>query len=134
MPQNVYAVDATLARSSNSEEDFAGYRIFYRPEAQSYNYEEPVSQGPDTICTIVHSLEAKEKTMTESKKDFFWNAANGLEHSFGLMDFQGYGFTGKIRAVFGVVMNSIRGEGQFIDRTDLELSPYAGVHVIMALF
>jgi hypothetical protein len=134
VPQNVYAVDVTLAWNSNSEEDLAGYRILYRQEGQSYNYQEPAWQGPHTICRIVHSFEAKEKTITESKKEFFWNATNALEHSFGLLDFQGYGFRGEIRAVFGVAMNSIGGEGQFIDRTDLELSPYVGVYVIMALF
>ena len=134
VPQNVYAIDVTLAWDSNSEEDLAGYRILYRQEGQSYNYQEPAWQGPDTTCTIVHSFEAKEKTMTESKKEFLWNGPNALEHSFGLLDFQGYGFRGKIKAVFGVVMNSIRGEGQFIDRTDLDLSPYAGVYVLMTLF
>jgi hypothetical protein len=40
-PQNVYAVDVTLAWDPNSEGDLAGYRIFYRLEGQSYDYDHP---------------------------------------------------------------------------------------------
>jgi len=51
-PQNVYSFDVTLAWDPNSEKDLAGYRIFYREEGQSYNYEEPAWEGSETTCTI----------------------------------------------------------------------------------
>ena len=50
--QNVYSLDVTLAWDPNSENDLAGYRIFYREEGQSYNYEEPAWEGSETTCTI----------------------------------------------------------------------------------
>jgi polyisoprenoid-binding protein YceI len=52
VPQNVYAVDVTLAWDPNGEEDLAGYKIFYRQEGQSYNYQEPAWEGTGTTCTI----------------------------------------------------------------------------------
>jgi len=52
VPQNVYAVDVTLAWNPNGEEDLAGYRIFYRQEGQSYNYQEPAWEGTGSTCTI----------------------------------------------------------------------------------
>ena len=51
-PQNVYAADVTLAWDANSEEDLAGYRIFYREEGQNYDYNVPGWEGSDTTCTI----------------------------------------------------------------------------------
>ena len=51
--QNVYSLDVKLAWNPNSERDLvAGYRIFYREEGQSYNYEEPAWEGSETTCTI----------------------------------------------------------------------------------
>jgi len=41
-----------LAWDPNSENDLAGYRIFYREEGQSYNYEELAWEGSETTCTI----------------------------------------------------------------------------------
>ena len=51
-PQNVYAVDVTLTWNENTEEHLAGYRVFYRQEGQSYNYNQPAWEGTDTTCTI----------------------------------------------------------------------------------
>jgi hypothetical protein len=52
LPQNVYSLNVTLAWDPNSEEDLAGYRIFYREKGQSYNYEELAWEGSETTCTI----------------------------------------------------------------------------------
>jgi hypothetical protein len=51
-PQSVCAVDVTLAWDANSEEDLAGYRIFYREDGQSYDYDYPAWEGTETTCTI----------------------------------------------------------------------------------
>ena len=53
-PQNVYALDITLAWDANSEEDLAGYRVFCRDEGESYNYNDPDWEGDktETSCTI----------------------------------------------------------------------------------
>ena len=53
-PPNVYAVDVTLAWDANTEEDLAGYRVFYRAEGQNYNYNDPAWEGDktETTCTI----------------------------------------------------------------------------------
>jgi hypothetical protein len=44
-PQNVYSLDTTLVWNPNSEENLDGYRIFYREDGQSYDYEEPAWEG-----------------------------------------------------------------------------------------
>jgi len=49
---NAYSLDVTLAWDPNSEENLAGYRIFYREEGQSYNYDSPTWEGSETTCTI----------------------------------------------------------------------------------
>ena len=58
--QNVYSLDVKLAWNPNSDGDpVDGYRIFYREEGQSYNYEKPdwdSSNSSDTTCTI-HNLD-----------------------------------------------------------------------------
>jgi Bacterial TSP3 repeat len=51
-PQNVYSLDTTLVWDPNSEENLAGYRIFYREDGQSYDYEQPAWEGSKTTCTI----------------------------------------------------------------------------------
>ncbi len=51
-PQNACAVDVTLAWDANSEDDLAGYRIYYREDGQSYDYDNPTWEGTDTTCTI----------------------------------------------------------------------------------
>ncbi len=51
-PQNACAVDVTLAWDANSEDDLAGYRIFYREDGQSYDYNNPAWEGTDRTCTI----------------------------------------------------------------------------------
>lgn len=53
LPKNVYSLDLTLAWNPNSEEDLAGYKVFYHEEGQSYAYEEPAAwEGSETTCTI----------------------------------------------------------------------------------
>ena len=49
-PQNVYSLDATLVWDPNSEENLAGYRIFYREDGQSYDYKDPAWEGTETMC------------------------------------------------------------------------------------
>ena len=53
-PQNAHAVDVTLAWDANSEDDLAGYKVFYRTEGQNYNYNDPAWEGDktETTCTI----------------------------------------------------------------------------------
>ncbi|MCD4804979.1 MAG: fibronectin type III domain-containing protein [Desulfobacterales bacterium] len=51
-PQNVYSLDVPLAWDPNSEDNLAGYRIFYREDGQSYDYEQPAWEGSKTTCTI----------------------------------------------------------------------------------
>jgi hypothetical protein len=51
-PQNVYSLDTTLVWDPNSEENLDGYRIFYREDGQSYDYEVPAWEGSETTCTI----------------------------------------------------------------------------------
>jgi len=51
-PRNACAVDVTLTWDANSEGDLAGYRVFYREEDQSYNFNEPDWEGSDTTCAI----------------------------------------------------------------------------------
>ena len=42
----------TLAWSSNTEPDLAGYRAFSRLEGGDYAYNDPTWEGTDTTCTI----------------------------------------------------------------------------------
>ena len=51
-PQSGFATQVTLAWDTNTEEDLAGYRIFYHSEGQSYDYNAPDWQGTDTTCTV----------------------------------------------------------------------------------
>ena len=51
-PCSVWAVNATLTWNANTEDDLAGYRIFYREEGQSYNYNSPAYEGTATTCII----------------------------------------------------------------------------------
>ena len=55
----VYAIDITLQWTPNNEPDLAGYRVFYRAESQSYNYENPYWETIDPICTIYDLDETK---------------------------------------------------------------------------
>ena len=50
--QNVYSLDVTLAWDPNSEKDLAGYRVFYREDGQSYDYEKPAWEGIETTYAI----------------------------------------------------------------------------------
>jgi len=51
-PQLAGAVDITLGWNANSEADLDGYRIFYREDGESYDYNSPDWEGTDTTCTI----------------------------------------------------------------------------------
>ena len=51
-PGSVWAVNATLTWNANTEDDLAGYRIFYRAEGQNYNYDIPAWEGTATTCII----------------------------------------------------------------------------------
>lgn len=50
--RSAWAVDITLTWDENSEEDHAGYRIFYRESGDSYDYSNPAWEGTDVSCTI----------------------------------------------------------------------------------
>jgi len=50
--KNAHSADVTLAWDPNSEEDLAGYKLFYREEVQSYNYNDPLWEGSETTCTV----------------------------------------------------------------------------------
>jgi fibronectin type 3 domain-containing protein len=51
-PNTACPVDVTLAWDANTEEDLAGYKVFYREDGQSYDYKIPAWEGTDTTCTI----------------------------------------------------------------------------------
>jgi hypothetical protein len=51
-PQLASAVDITLSWNANGEADLDGYRIFYREDGGSYDYNNPDWEGIDTTCTI----------------------------------------------------------------------------------
>jgi hypothetical protein len=51
-PCSVWAVNVTLTWNANTEDDLAGYRIFYREEGQSYNYNSPAYEGTATTCIV----------------------------------------------------------------------------------
>ena len=55
----VYAIDITLQWTPNNETYLAGYRVFYRAESQSYNYENPYWESIDPTCTIYDLDETK---------------------------------------------------------------------------
>ena len=55
----VYAIDITLQWTPNNETNLAGYRVFYRAESQSYNYENPYWESIDPTCTIYDLDETK---------------------------------------------------------------------------
>jgi len=55
----VYAIDITLQWTSNKETNLAGYRVFYREEDQTFNYENPYWESIDPVCTIYDLDETK---------------------------------------------------------------------------
>ncbi|MEJ2655679.1 MAG: fibronectin type III domain-containing protein [Desulfobacterales bacterium] len=55
----VYAIDITLQWSRNNEPDLAGYRVFYREDGRSYDYESPYWESIDPVCTIYDLDETK---------------------------------------------------------------------------
>ena len=55
----VYAIDITLQWSPNNEPELAGYRVFYREEGQSYNYDTPYWETTNNFCTIYDLDETK---------------------------------------------------------------------------
>ncbi|MFO7554711.1 MAG: fibronectin type III domain-containing protein [Desulfobacterales bacterium] len=55
----VGAIDVTLQWTPNNEPDLAGYRVFYREEDQSYDYENPYWESIDPVCTIYDLDEIK---------------------------------------------------------------------------
>jgi hypothetical protein len=45
-------MDITLKWAPNNDPDLAGYKVFYREEGQSYNYNEPYWESTEPECTI----------------------------------------------------------------------------------
>ncbi len=77
LPKNVYSLDLTLAWNPNSEEDLAGYRIFYREESQSYAYEEPAAwEGSETTCTI-YNLDENTTYYFVARAFDIWGSESG---------------------------------------------------------
>jgi hypothetical protein len=59
IPDASAATQASLQWEPNTESDLAGYRVFYREQNQSYDYENPSWEGIDTYCTIYDLDESK---------------------------------------------------------------------------
>ena len=51
-PQTAFAADVTLAWKANTEPDLAGYAVFVRGLGETYDYDQPMWEGPDTTCTV----------------------------------------------------------------------------------
>jgi hypothetical protein len=49
---SLHAMDITLQWSPNSEPDVAGYKVYYREQNQSYNYNVPYWESIEPTCTI----------------------------------------------------------------------------------
>lgn len=54
-----YALDVTLKWAPNSEPNLAGYKVFFREEGQSYNYNTPYWETTEPTCTIYDLDETK---------------------------------------------------------------------------
>ena len=52
LPPRAVALDVTLIWGSNSEPDLAGYRVYLRAEGETFDYDQPEWEGPETNCTI----------------------------------------------------------------------------------
>ena len=52
MPQTAWCAQVTLAWDENTEPDIAGYRVFGRTAAQSYDYAHPFWTGSKPPCTL----------------------------------------------------------------------------------
>ena len=52
--ENLFSAEVTLAWNSNTDPNLDGYKIFYRQEGDSYNYNHPdwVGNHTETTCTI----------------------------------------------------------------------------------
>jgi len=52
--QDLFSAEVTLAWNSNSDPNLDGYKIFYRQEGDTYNYDHPAWAGnhTETTCTI----------------------------------------------------------------------------------
>ena len=49
---SLHAMDITLQWTPNSEPNVSGYKVFYRKEGQSYNYNAPYWETIEAKCTI----------------------------------------------------------------------------------
>jgi Fibronectin type III domain len=55
----LYAMDITLRWAPNDEPDLAGYKVFYREEGQSYNFNVPCWESTEAECTVYDLDETK---------------------------------------------------------------------------
>ena len=55
----LYAMDITLRWAPNDEPNVAGYKVFYREEGQSYNYDVPYWESTEPECTVYDLDETK---------------------------------------------------------------------------
>jgi len=51
-PPGAVALDVTLMWGPNSEPDLAGYRVYLRQHDETFDYDQPEWEGPETDCTI----------------------------------------------------------------------------------
>lgn len=52
LPPRAVALDVTLIWGANSESDLAGYRVYLREEDESFDYDQPEWEGPETNYTV----------------------------------------------------------------------------------
>jgi hypothetical protein len=55
----LYAMDITLRWTPNDEPNVAGYKVFYREDGQSYNYDVPYWESTEPECTVYDLDETK---------------------------------------------------------------------------
>ena len=53
---NTYAAKVTLAWDENDGENLAGYSLYCRVEGHAFDYDDPLWEGSETVCTI-HNLQ-----------------------------------------------------------------------------
>ncbi len=74
-PPSAAALDVTLVWEANSEPDLAGYRVYLREEAESFDYDRPEWEGPETSYTLQDLDEDTHYYFVVRAFDAFGNAS-----------------------------------------------------------